>query len=75
MVDIHDRVWSLFDGPGRTRAALRAKDWSQTPLGPVESRPEELLHRHGYLEETYRVSPAPAALSPCRCRWRCQWCR
>ena len=42
MVDIHDRVRSLFDGPGRTRAALRAKDWSQTPLGPVDTWPEEL---------------------------------
>ncbi|HET8659204.1 MAG TPA: ATP-binding protein [Micromonosporaceae bacterium] len=37
--------WSaetLFAGPGETRAALRAKDWAATPLGPVEWWPTEL---------------------------------
>ncbi|GAA0799689.1 histidine kinase [Spirilliplanes yamanashiensis] len=33
---------ALFAGPGETRAALRATDWSATPLGPVEGWPEEL---------------------------------
>ena len=28
--------------PGRTGAALRAKDWSRTPLGPVETWSDEL---------------------------------
>ena len=42
MVEAPDRLWSLFDGPGRTGAALRAKDWSRTPLGPVETWSDEL---------------------------------
>ena len=42
MVDTPDRSRSLFDGPGRTGEALRAKDWSRTPLGPVETWSEEL---------------------------------
>jgi hypothetical protein len=42
MVDTSDRLRSLFDGPGRTGAALRAKDWSRTPLGPVETWSDEL---------------------------------
>jgi signal transduction histidine kinase/DNA-binding response OmpR family regulator len=37
-----DRLSSLFDGSGRTSVALRAKDWSQTPLGPVATWPDEL---------------------------------
>jgi signal transduction histidine kinase/DNA-binding response OmpR family regulator len=42
MVDTSDRLRSLFDGPGRTGAALRATDWSRTPLGPVENWSDEL---------------------------------
>jgi hypothetical protein len=42
MVDASDRLRSLFDGSGSTDAALRAKDWSRTPLGPVETWPDEL---------------------------------
>ena len=42
MVDASDRLWSLFDGSGSTDAALRAKDWSRTPLGPVDTWPDEL---------------------------------
>ncbi|HEV7650339.1 MAG TPA: response regulator [Actinophytocola sp.] len=42
MVDASDPLRSIFDGPGRTGAALRAKDWSRTPLGPVETWTDEL---------------------------------
>jgi hypothetical protein len=33
----------LFDGPGRTRAALRKVDWASTELGPVARWPVDLL--------------------------------
>jgi signal transduction histidine kinase/DNA-binding response OmpR family regulator len=42
MVDPSDRLRSLFGGPGRTRAALRAKDWAATPLGPVAAWSDDL---------------------------------
>ncbi|HEY7597139.1 MAG TPA: response regulator [Actinophytocola sp.] len=41
-MDASDRLRSLFDGPDRTAAALRATDWSRTPLGPVETWSDEL---------------------------------
>ena len=35
-------VEKLFAGGGELGALMRAKDWSQTPLGPVESWPQNL---------------------------------
>jgi signal transduction histidine kinase/CheY-like chemotaxis protein len=42
MVNSADRLRSLFDGSGETVAAMRAEDWSRTPLGPVEGWSEDL---------------------------------
>jgi signal transduction histidine kinase/CheY-like chemotaxis protein len=42
MVNPADRLRSLFDGSGATLAAMRATDWSRTPLGPVETWSEDL---------------------------------
>ena len=35
-------VSGLFSGGGELGALMAAKDWSQTPLGPVESWPQNL---------------------------------
>lgn len=41
--EVSARAWSkLFAGEGEMRALMRATDWSQTKLGPVESWPGSL---------------------------------
>lgn len=37
-----DRAWPAGDGEMATR--IRAHDWAATPLGPVETWPEQLKH-------------------------------
>ena len=41
-MDRHTTIEELFPGDGETQAALRARDWTRTPLGPVHAWPGEL---------------------------------